>query len=92
MIQGTDALRERDILRNLEPHENIVKYYCHFPIEDDVVGLAMELCEGTVHDFHMARRLKFYEVSFLMGQTLRGLEHLHKNSTIHRFVEIFIIS
>ncbi len=64
-------------------HQNIVKYYGYFPIDDNTTGLAMELCDGTLKDLVNACDLDHLEVAFLSFQMLKGVEYLHDVLKVH---------
>ncbi len=64
-------------------HENIVKYFGHFSVDDNTTGIAMELCQGTLKDLVKARNLNLLEVAFLSRQMLVGMKYLHDDLKIH---------
>ncbi len=69
-------------------HQNIVKYYGYFPIDDNTTGLAMELCDGTLKDLVKARDLSMFEVAYLTLQMFLGIQYLHDDLRVHHRYKI----
>ncbi|XP_017203117.3 myosin-IIIa isoform X2 [Oryctolagus cuniculus] len=88
---------EYNILKALSDHPNVVKFYGIYFKKDKVNGdklwLVLELCSGgSVTDLvkgllKRGERLSEPVIAYILHEALMGLQHLHKNKTIHRDVK-----
>ena len=78
------SLKEKWIMEELD-HPNLVKILGSFPIKGHAVGIAMELCDGSLAELITSdRKLARWEIAKLMRDMHRGLEYIHKQQIIHR--------
>ncbi|XP_045391066.1 myosin-IIIa [Lemur catta] len=88
---------EYNILKTLSDHPNVVKFYGIYFKKDKVNGdklwLVLELCNGgSVTDLvkgflKRGERMSEPLIAYILHEALMGLQHLHKNKTIHRDVK-----
>lgn len=95
------AATEVKILEQLEPHENIVRYYEHFFDDDNCVNIVMEYCGGGDLDSCLRSRaeqgqaLTLCEIVFCAFQLIVAVKHLHAQGILHRDLKpanIFVCS
>ena len=66
-------------------HKNLVKILGSFQIDEYTLGIAMELCDGSLaHLIACKRKLARWEIAKLTRDMHRGLEYIHKKKIIHR--------
>lgn len=82
-----DLMIEIALLKNIE-HPNIVKYYGGYRKGDEIF-IAMELCDCSARDiFEVSEEgLLEKEIALICRESLKGLEHMHKNNFIHRDIK-----
>ncbi len=80
---------EVSVLLNSD-HDNIVKYYGWFSIDNETTGLVMEACHGSLKDVVKKRDFAVDDVKILVKQILYGLAYIHNNGCIHRYLVRFI--
>ncbi len=86
-------------------HSNVVCFYGSFPlVPGKIIGIVMEHCDGNLKENMISsmetdngRPRSLDEVSKLMRQIYKGLEHLHSLGIVHRYTissvdMIFVIS
>ncbi|XP_054847463.1 myosin-IIIa [Eublepharis macularius] len=88
---------EYNILKALSDHPNVVKFYGLYYKKDvkdgDQLWLVLELCNGgSVTDLvkgflKRGERMSELLVAYILHEALMGLQHLHKNKTIHRDIK-----
>ncbi|XP_048367291.1 myosin-IIIa isoform X2 [Sphaerodactylus townsendi] len=88
---------EYNILKALSDHPNVVKFYGLYYKKDvkdgDQLWLVLELCNGgSVTDLvkgflKRGERMSEVLVAYILHEALMGLQHLHKNKTIHRDIK-----
>ncbi|XP_077159533.1 myosin-IIIa isoform X2 [Paroedura picta] len=88
---------EYNILKALSDHPNVVKFYGLYykkdPKDGDQLWLVLELCNGgSVTDLvkgflKRGERMSELLVAYILHEALMGLQHLHKNKTIHRDIK-----
>ncbi len=75
-------------------HSNVVCSYGSFPlVPGKIIGIVMEHCDGNLKDNMISsmeadngRPRSLNEVSELMRQIYKGLEHLHSLGIVHRYI------
>ncbi|XP_041374247.1 myosin-IIIb-like [Gigantopelta aegis] len=85
------------VLRDLSNHPNIPQFHGIYIKQDtsseDQIWLVMEMCgRGSVTDLSRGllkqeKRLDEALIAHIMNETLKGLNHLHKNQVMHRDVK-----
>ncbi len=66
-------------------HPNLVKILGSFDIDKYTLGIAMELCDGSLADLIASKRkLARWEIAKITRDMHRGLEYIHKKKIIHR--------
>nr|XP_056712964.1 myosin-IIIa isoform X2 [Euleptes europaea] len=88
---------EYNILKALSDHPNVVKFYGLYYKKDvkdgDQLWLVLELCNGgSVTDLvkgflKRGERMSELLIAYILHEALMGLQHLHKNKTIHRDIK-----
>ncbi|XP_057365813.1 uncharacterized protein LOC130686695 [Daphnia carinata] len=89
--------REFRILRELNIHENFIRYFCYETDEtNDFVYIATELCLCSIADIFEQKSvnvplktaiLSSLTVKGILFQATRGLDYLHQNHFVHRNVK-----
>eukprot|EP00850_Spirogloea_muscicola_P009411 SM000052S17803 [mRNA] locus=s52:724587:728727:- [translate_table: standard] len=86
-IAVDDVRREVSILKLLSGHENVVQLYAAFE-DDDMVYIAMELCEGgELLDRILAKKDSRYsekDAAALVRQMLNVVSRCHLHGVVHR--------
>jgi len=69
-------------------HPNIIAYFGSY-LKRDKLWIAMELCAGgSMQDiYHAYGPLSELQIAYILRETLKGLDYLHKNSKMHRDVK-----
>ena len=66
-------------------HPNLVKILGSFCIKDHAVGIAMELCDGSLKELIASdRKLARWEIAKLTRDMHKGLEYIQRKQIIHR--------
>ena len=82
--------KEIIILKKLEEHPNIIKFYDSILTENGV-ELILEYCNGGTLKKYLLKYNKAFPpdiVRHIAKQILQGLDHLHKNDIIHRDIKL----
>ncbi|XP_044183508.1 myosin-IIIb-like isoform X2 [Acropora millepora] len=92
-----EVLPELDILKKYASHPNIANFYGAFINVDtkrhDQLWLVMELCRGgSVTNLvkSLRKKGKYLDedlIAFILYETLKGIEHLHRNFVMHRDIK-----
>jgi serine/threonine protein kinase len=83
------AATEVKILEQLEPHDNLVRYFEHFFDDDGMINIVMEHCEGGdletfLKEHGPSGTFSPCEAVFFAFQLFAAVLHLHKNGVLHR--------
>ncbi|CAM4784634.1 unnamed protein product [Rotaria magnacalcarata] len=79
---------QQEILMMLQcSHPNIIAYFGSYL--KDKLWIAMELCGGgSMQDiYHVYGPLGELQIAYILRETLKGLDYLHKNGKMHRDVK-----
>ncbi|CAF3333201.1 unnamed protein product [Rotaria socialis] len=80
---------QQEILMMLQcSHPNIIAYFGSY-LKRDKLWIAMELCGGgSMQDiYHVYGSLGELQIAYILRETLKGLDYLHKNGKMHRDVK-----
>ncbi|CAF1132541.1 unnamed protein product [Adineta steineri] len=80
---------QQEILMMLQcSHPNIIAYFGSY-LKRDKLWIAMELCAGgSMQDiYHIYGPLGELQIAYILKETLKGLDYLHKNGKMHRDVK-----
>ncbi|CAF3397008.1 unnamed protein product [Rotaria sp. Silwood1] len=80
---------QQEILMMLQcSHPNIIAYFGSY-LKRDKLWIAMELCAGgSMQDiYHAYGPLGELQIAYILKETLKGLDYLHKNGKMHRDVK-----
>ncbi|CAF3358708.1 unnamed protein product [Rotaria sp. Silwood1] len=80
---------QQEILMMLQcSHPNIIAYFGSY-LKRDKLWIAMELCAGgSMQDiYHVYGPLGELQIAYILKETLKGLDYLHKNGKMHRDVK-----
>jgi len=80
---------QQEILMMLQcTHPNIIAYFGSY-LKRDKLWIAMELCGGgSMQDiYHVYGPLGELQIAYILKETLKGLDYLHKNGKMHRDVK-----
>lgn len=93
----TEIEREFRILRELDIHENFIRYFCYeMDQKTDFVYIATELCLCSIGDIFEREPangplktaiLSSLTAKGILFQATRGLDYLHQNHFVHRNVK-----
>ncbi|CAL8138617.1 unnamed protein product [Orchesella dallaii] len=81
-VLGIQAVREVDVLKACDGHENIVRYF-GIKVRPDSVLILLELCDLTLSDWIEKKSIDIEPVEILKQITM-GLDWLHCHSILHR--------
>ncbi|XP_029654516.1 LOW QUALITY PROTEIN: serine/threonine-protein kinase OSR1-like [Octopus sinensis] len=97
--QTSFAVKEIESMLNCN-HENVVKYYTSFVVEEEL-WIVMQLCDrGSLLD-HIKMRIKSGKytqsgildeitIATVLREVLKGVEYIHNSHEIHRFLFFLI--
>ncbi|CAF1266067.1 unnamed protein product [Rotaria sordida] len=80
---------QQEILMMLQcSHPNIIAYFGSY-LKRDKLWIAMELCAGgSMQDiYHVYGPLGELQIAYILKETLKGLDYLHRNGKMHRDVK-----
>ncbi|CAF2146084.1 unnamed protein product [Rotaria magnacalcarata] len=80
---------QQEILMMIEcSHPNIIAYYGSY-LKRDKLWIAMELCSGgSMQDiYHIYGSLNEAQIAYILKETLKGLDYLHRTKKMHRDVK-----
>ncbi|CAF3785888.1 unnamed protein product [Rotaria socialis] len=80
---------QQEILMMIEcSHPNIIAYYGSY-LKRDKLWIAMELCSGgSMQDiYHVYGPLNEVQIAYILKETLKGLDYLHRTKKMHRDVK-----
>ncbi|CAF3683642.1 unnamed protein product [Rotaria sordida] len=80
---------QQEILMMMQcSHPNIVAYFGSY-LKRDKLWIAMELCSGgSMQDiYHAYGSLNELQIAYILKETLKGLDYLHKTGKMHRDIK-----
>lgn len=80
------AATEVKILEQLEPHDNLVRYFEHFFDDDGMINIVMEYCSGGDLETFLKEHpsMTSCEAVYFAFQLFAAVHHLHKHGVLHR--------
>ncbi|CAF1409787.1 unnamed protein product [Adineta steineri] len=83
------SIIQQEIVMMLQcSHPNIIAYFGSYRNRDKL-WIAMELCSGgSMQDiYHVYGPLNELQIAYILKETLKGLDYLHKNGKMHRDIK-----
>ncbi|CAF3519058.1 unnamed protein product [Rotaria sp. Silwood1] len=80
---------QQEILMMIQcSHSNIIAYFGSY-LKRDKLWIAMELCSGgSMQDiYHIYGPLNELQIAYILKETLKGLDYLHKTGKMHRDIK-----
>ncbi|CAF2776461.1 unnamed protein product [Rotaria sp. Silwood2] len=80
---------QQEILMMIQcSHPNIIAYFGSY-LKRDKLWIAMELCSGgSMQDiYHVYGVLNELQIAYILKETLKGLDYLHKTGKMHRDIK-----